>query len=141
MERGYWVPPGAEKLAACDGFYVDSKVVYQRDAEKGWEHFLEQLCKKLFFYERSLVKLCEWRSNGSGIKRFVVVRNQYVDIIAEDIESYLAIYVLIPEDCSTPWYAKRSFPRYVSILKSVLTELYPGNVSKRLNSQHIQAVG
>ena len=70
-----------------------------------------------------------------------MLNNRHVEIIVEDADSYVAVYVIVPEDCAAPGFAKRSFPRYLAMLKETLTELYPGAISKRINSQHIKKVG
>lgn len=141
MGRGYWLPPKAEDLAAYDGFYIDSDAIYSGDTEKDWNRFLELLCKKLSFHEKTLRKQCAWKPCSAGQSRFVVLQNQHVDIIVEDVDDYVAVYAVIPEDCEFPGYAKRSFKRYISILQTVLTDLYPGKIRKRINSQHTKLVG
>lgn len=142
MGRGYWLPPRAKELAACDGFYIDSDAVYTSgNTTADWNSFLNTLCKQLTFHERTFEQLCEWKPCDAGQSRFVVLQNRHADIVMEDCEDYVAVFLLIPEDCAAPGFAKRSFPRYLNILQNCLTELYPGSISKRLNSQHIQAVG
>lgn len=141
MGRGYWLPPQSENLAACDGFYVDSKAVYTMNPDAEWEAFLEKLAQRLIEKEHTLRKVQRWQSCDAGQCRFVVLQNRSFDIIAEDVDDYIAVYVIIPEDCPTPGYAKRSFGRYMELLKEVLTELYPGSVRKRVNSQRTKAVG
>ena len=141
MGRGYWLPPRAKDLAACDGFYIDSGAVYTGELEQDWNRFLELLCKKLRFHERTLQRVCEWKPCAAGQSRFVVLQNRHVDIVCEDADDFVAVYVLIPEDCEAPGFAKRSFKRYLEILQTVLTDLYPGSVCKRINSQHVRPVG
>ena len=91
--------------------------------------------------KRRWKKICAWKPCGAGQSRYVVLRNRHVDIIADDADGYVAVYAVIPEDCEYPGFAKRSFPQYVSLLQKVLTDMYPGSIRKRINSQHIQAVG
>lgn len=141
MGRGYWLPPAHENLAACDGFYVEAEAIYTSDPYDDWEKFINTLSAKLSYRENTLKKICEWKSCGAGQSRYVVLQNRHVDIIADDADGYVAVYVIIPEYCTHPGYAKRSFPQYLSLLQNVLTEMYPGSVHKRLNSQHIKAVG
>lgn len=141
MGRGYWLPPDHEMLAAFDGFYVDSSAVYTDSISAGWERFLDQLSKVLMLKERSFKKFCNWRSCGLGQSYFVLLYNRHIEIILEDADRYIAVYAIIPRDCKVPGFAKRSFPRYLKILKEALTELYPGAVFKRINSQHIKKVG
>lgn len=141
MGRGYWLPPSCENLAACDGFYVDADAVYTTGPDQDWGKFIDTLSVKLSYREKTLTKTCAWKSCGAGQSRFVVLQNRHIDIIAEDADGYIAVYVIIPEDCEHPGFAKRSFPQYVSLLQKVLTEMYPGSVRKRLNSQHTKAVG
>lgn len=140
MGRGYWLPPAHENLFAYDGFYIDSNAVYKENPDQGWENLLYKLCVKMAYREKTLRKVCDWRTCGAGQSRFVVLQNRHVDIIAED-DGYIAVYVIIPEDCECPGFAKRSFPQYVSLLKAVLIDMYPGSVRKRVNSQHIITVG
>ena len=140
MGRGYWLPPNHEELVASDGFYVESDCVYGADLAAGWEAFLQTVCKKMKFKDNTFQKVCEWKSCGMGQSRFVLLQNRHVEIIAEDADGYVAVYAIIPEDNPAPGFAKRSFPRYLAMLKDVLTELYPGAVFKRRNSQHLQQV-
>ena len=136
MERGYWLPPGSERLAACDGFYIRSKAVYQcGDTERDWDAFLDGLIHCLTQREQSFRECRAWKQ-----RRYVVVQNRHVQVIAEDVDDYVAVYVLIPEDCPAVHYAGRAFPRYLSLLRQILVGLYPGDVFQRINSQHIKAV-
>lgn len=64
-----------------------------------------------------------------------------MEIIAEDDDEYVAVFVIIPEDCRSTEETKRIFPRYVTLLRTALAEMYPGHILKRINSQHIQIVG
>lgn len=141
MGRGYWLPPAYENLTAYDGFYIDSSAVYTENLEQGWNELLHKLSVKMSYRDKTLKKACCWKSCGTGQSRFVVLQNHHVDIIAEDADDYVAVYAVIPEDCECPGFAKRSFPQYVSLLQAVLTDLYPGSVRKRVNSQHTKAVG
>ena len=141
MGRGYWLPPADENLAACDGFYIEAEAVYTGDPYDDWEKFINTLSVKLSYREKTLEKICAWKPCGAGQSRYVVLRNRHVDIIADDADGYVAVYAVIPEDCEYPGFAKRSFPQYVSLLQKVLTDMYPGSIRKRINSQHIQAVG
>ena len=72
--------------------------------------------------------LCHPEKRGSGI-------------IAEDDDEYVAVFVIIPEDCRNPEEIKQIFPRYVTLLRTALAEMYPGHILKRINSQHAKAVG
>lgn len=141
MGRGYWLPPSHKNLVAYDGFYIDSNAVYKENPDKDWENLLNLLCVKMAYREKTLRKFCDWRSCGAGQSRFVVLQNRHVDIIAEDDDGYIAVYVIIPEDSECPGFAKRSFPQYISLLKSVLIDMYPGSIRKRINSQHVESVG
>lgn len=141
MGRGYWLPPNHEALVASDGFYVECDSVYGADIDAGWESFLEVLCRKLKIKENTFQQVCEWKTSGMGQSRFVLVRNRHVDIIAEDSDGYVAVYAIIPENNAAPGFAKRSFPRYLAMLKEILTELYPGAVFKRHNYRDLQKIG
>ena len=141
MGRGYWLPPNHAELVASDGFYIEAGKVYGDDISTGWDSLLKTLCRKLKIKDNTFQEVCEWKSCGMGQSRFVLVQNRHVDIIAEDADGYVAVYAIIPEDNVAPGFAKRSFPRYLAMLKEMLTELYPGAVFKRRNSQHLQKVG
>lgn len=141
MGRGYWLPPNHDELVASDGFYIEADRVYGDDISTGWDNFLKMLCRKLKFKDNTFQEVCEWESCGMGQSRFVLLKNRHVDIIAEDADGYVAVYAIISEDNVAPGFAKRSFPRYLAMLKEMLTELYPGAVFKRRNSQHLQKVG
>lgn len=141
MERGYWLPPRAKHLAAYAGFYIDSETVYQETMDSGWNRLLDGLCQKLTGYEPSFQKRCAWTPRQSGRRRFVILKNEEVEIIAEDDDGYVAVFVIIPEDCRNPEEIKPIFPRYVALLRMALAEMYPGHILKRINSQHIQIVG
>lgn len=141
MGRGYWLPPCQELLIASDGFYVDSSAVYGDDISAGWDRLLDSVSKRLIFKEKTLNRICDWRSCGLGQNYFVLLCNSQVEIIAEDADGYVAVYAIVPGSLDAPGIARRAFPRYVALLKDTLTELYPGAVSKRINSQHIQKVG
>lgn len=140
MERGYWLPPNAENLAACDGFYIVGDAVYATGIDEGWNKLLDDVSFKLKAKETTFRNIRDWKATETGYSRFVILQNRHIDIVAEDNDDLVAVYALIPEDCPTPGFAKRSFPRYMKLLKDTLTELYPGNIFKRINSQHIQAV-
>ena len=141
MGRGHWTPPCAEACAACDGFYVDCDAVYKGDVETGWEEFLTRFCRRMSGKDHSLQRVCDWKNYSIGENLFVVVQNHQIEIVAEESDGLLAVYALIPEGCPKPGMAKRSFPRYLEQVYSTLTELYPGSVRKRINSQHIRLVG
>lgn len=141
MGRGYWLPPRHDKLIASDGFYVDSSAVYDTDISAGWDKLLDNVSKSLMFKDKTFNKFCNWKSCGLGQNYFVLLYNRHVEIIVEDADGYIAVYAIIPEDCEAPGFAKRSFHRYLNMLKETLTELYPGAVSQRINSQHIKKVG
>ena len=141
MERGYWLPPRANHLAAYAGFYIDSDTVYQGNMDYGWNRLLDGLCQKMTSYEASFQKRCVWTNRQAGRNRFVILKNEEVEIIAEDDDEYVAVFVIIPEDCQNPEEIKRIFPRYVTLLRTALIEMYPGHILKRINSQHVKEVG
>ena len=99
MGRGYWLPPSCETLAAYDGFYIDSSAVYTDNLEQGWNSLLNTLSVKMSYHDKTLKKTCCWKPCGAGQSRFVVLQNHHVDIIAEDADAYIAVYVVIPDDC------------------------------------------
>ena len=127
MERGYWLPPRAKYLAAYAGFYIDSETVYQETMDSGWNRLLDGLCQKLIGYEASFQKRCAWTNRQTGRTRFIILKNEEVEII--------------PEDCRNPEEIKPIFPRYVTLLRTALAEMYPGHILKRINSQHVKEVG
>ena len=102
---------------------------------------LDGLCQKLTNYESSFQKRCAWTNKQAGRNRFVILKNEEVEIIAEDDDEYVAVFVIIPEDCRNPEEIKQIFPRYVTLLRTALAEMYPGHILKRINSQHAKAVG
>lgn len=141
MGRGYWLPPQHDELVAFDGFFIDGKAVYTGEPNADWEKFLDSLFKKLNFQEKNLQKVCNWKSCGMGQNYFVLAYNRQVEIIVEDADGYIAVYAIIPDDCEAPGFAKRSFPKYVTLIFKTLTEMYPGTISKRLNSRKLTLVG
>ena len=141
MERGYWLPPRAKHLSAYAGFYIDSETIYLEDMDSGWNRLLDGLCQKLTSYEPSFQKRCAWTNRQTGRNRFIILKNEEVEIIAEDDDEYVAVFVISPEDCRNPEEIKQIFPRYVTLLRTALAELYPGHILKRINSQHIKTVG
>lgn len=136
MGHGYWLPPEHEKLPAFDGFFVDSEAVYTgADITSDWNSFLDTICSKIKHIDSTLKKICKWQSCGMGQNRFVLLQNRDVDIIAEEMDDYIAVYAIISEECENIGYAKRLFQKYVNGLKNVLTTLYPGHVRHRGNFQ------
>lgn len=140
MGRGYWLPPGADKLAACDGFYIQGDAIYKSDFSKDWDTFLQNLCNGLCFKDRSFLKICAWETCGFAENRFVVLKNKYIDIVADDSDGDIAVYALIPENCRMKKTALKVFPEYLSVLKTVLTELYPNKVYRRKNARVTEPV-
>lgn len=140
MGRDYWLPSGYENLIASEGLYVKSEVVYGEDINKGWEQFLTNISLRLQEKEHSFQGLFEWRSSDMGQSRFVMLHNSNSEIIVEDTGRYVAVYVIIPEECANPLAAKRVFPRYCALLKKTLTELYPNAVYRLIDSRHIEKV-
>ena len=141
MERGFWLPPRAKHLAAYAGFYIDSETVYQENMDSGWNRLLDGLCRKITGYDASFQKRCVWTNLKIGRNRFVILKNEEVEIVAEDDDEYVAVFVIIPEDCRNTEETKQIFPRYVTLLRTALAELYPGHILKRINSQHVKEVG
>ncbi len=76
MGRGYWLPPRAEHLEACDGFYIDSRAVYTKDIEQSWSELLERLCKKAALQ----------RKDAAQILCMEIVRELYPKRILECID-------------------------------------------------------
>ena len=141
MGRGYWVPPNSKKLPACDGYYVNVNAIAETDIEKRWNTFLEQVSKGLQSKEKSLKIKKDWSVLDEGRGRFIVLFDSFVEVIAEEINDYFAIFVLIPEQCSEKAIAKRDFYRYLSNLRNTLTKLYPSFVYKRKNYRQLINIG
>ena len=142
MGRGYWLPPGAENLYAYDGFYVDTAAVYSdTDIESGWQRFLDNVCGGLTKRDVSYKKVCNWMPCDLGQSRFVLLESDYNQVIAEEADGYIAVYVIIPENKRPTAIAKRLLTVSVINLRDTLLKLYPGAISKRKNSQHIEKVG
>ena len=141
MERGYWLPPNHKDLAAYAGYYVGASAVYNSSSiDQDWEHFLAGLCNQIHMRDHTLRKICDWMPCSAGQSRFVVLQNSHVDIIAEDADGYIAVYVIVPERCEAPGYAKRLFPHYMQLLEDTLKTLYPGYIRRRINSQLTETV-
>ena len=141
MGRGYWLPHGAETLPLYDGFYVDCKAVYTGDdLTTDWQAFLDKVCGAMQKELGTMQRLCDWVPCDLGQSRFVLLQNETVQIIAEEADGYIAVYAIVPENCASK-RAQRVFQVALQNLRCVLTALYPGFVSKRLNSQHIEKVG
>lgn len=141
MERGYWQPPNADFLPACKGFFVTGKAVYTGpNIETDWERFLELLSSNLPRYIPSLKKVGKWQHKGVGQSRFVLLSDEYADIVVEDIDEYIAVFALIPEDCHHVKAATDRFFQYVSALRRLLTYAYPSCVFQRINSQIIRPI-
>lgn len=139
MGRGFWLPPGAENLPLYDGFYVDSHAVYTGDdLTSDWQTFLEKVCNKM--QQDGFQKVCEWVPCDLGQSRFVLFQSDLLQIISEDADGYIAVYVIVPENCASK-RVQQVFGNTLQKLRLVLTGLYPGAVSRRLNSQHTERVG
>lgn len=140
MGRAYWLPPNAAGLEACDGFYIQGDGVYKADFCNDWEKFLQSLCKSIRLKDRSFFRVCAWENRGRCESRFVVLRNDYIDIISEDVNGDIAVFAIIPESCRFKKTALKFFPKYISILKQSLTELYPQKIYKRKNARVTETV-
>lgn len=138
-KRGYWIPEGS---LAYEGFYVKTAAVYTTgNSTHDWETFLTGVGRGLLLKDKTLEIYCEYR-----LRRFVLARNSMVEIVVEQCDGlrddpatgYLAVFVIIPEDCEAPYRAEHFFNHDVEILKSTLFALYPHNVFERVNSQNIK---
>lgn len=143
MGRGYWLPPNAKELAACDGYYIDLEAAYDqaKSPSENWEHFLSICSQKLMEKDKSFQVVGDWKSSGNQRKRFVLLSSPRYDVVVEEDKGYLAVFLLIPEDCKQPGRAKRSFPTELEKIKQALTELYPGHVHRRIHSREIEPIG
>ena len=141
MGRGYWLPPNCENLLDYEGFYVSLDALNIQDTESCWNTFLEQVSNKLQHKENSLKIKKEWKTVDGRQRRFVILSDNCVEIVADESDEYYAIYVLIPEDCIVPNLAKQCFCKYKSDLRSTLIELYPGNVKQRKNYRQLVDIG
>ena len=140
--RGYYLPPNHESFAACDGFYVDNSALYvSGDEEKDWAALTELFCRTMIKACPDMALFIAWKPCDLGQSRYVLVSNQYADIMLETEDGYTAFFAIIPENCRCVPLAKRKFPGYVSALKRVLTEAYPGHVKKRKNAWECLLVG
>ena len=141
MGRGYLVPNGAEDLVAFDCFYIDREAVYTGDNEyDDWSRFVEYCTEQLIIAVPSFHPVMTWTAHKTGQKRFVLVQNRYVDVTADEADDYVAVFVVIPEDCESPGQVKRTFSHYTEQLESVLKTKYPGRVTHRINSREAQRV-
>ncbi|MEQ2441150.1 hypothetical protein [Solibaculum intestinale] len=143
MGRGYWLPPGAKALAACDGYYIDLDAAYDKALvlSENWERFLYICSQKLMEKDGTFHFVGDWKDAGDGRKRFVLAGSPRYDVVVEEDKGYLAVFLLIPEDCKQPGRAKRSFPTELEKIKQALTELYPGHVHRRIHSREIEPIG
>lgn len=123
--------PAPNIWAAYAGFYIDSETVYQANMDSGWNRLLDGLCQKLTNYESSFQKRCAWTNKQAGRNRFVILKNKEVEIIAEDDDEYVAVFVIIPEDCRNPEEIKQIFPRYVPCCRIGLGRDVPGPYSQK----------
>ena len=141
-DRGYWLPPGYGKLIAYDGYYIEAEAVYTTpDIYTDWERFLTSLYTGLHAKVPFLQQVCDWEPSPSGADRFVLAKDVWVSIILEDVDSYVAVYAIVPEGCKTPGKAKRHLSVIVRRLQSLLTASYPGHVWQRRNSQRLKYIG
>lgn len=141
MGRGYWYPPNGENLAACDGFFIDAQAVYQKEIENDWNAFLSTVCEGMRRKDPNLQTVKNWETVDAGTARYVLLTDGSVEVIAEDTDGYVAVFVIIPETTRNKEKAKRMFGKYYSDLKKLLCDSYPGFVKKRLNSQYLEDVG
>ena len=143
MGRGYWLPPNAKELAACDGYYIDLEAAYDqaKSPSENWEHFLSICSQKLMEKDKSFQVVGDWKSSGNQRKRFVLLSSPRYDVVVEEVGCYLAVFLLIPEDCKQPGSAKRSFSTELKRLRHVLTNVYPGHVRHRIHSRETELVG
>lgn len=147
--RGYWLPDGYENLAKYDGYYIKKEAIYKtKDDLFDWEKFIIEVASELIQKDHTLLPIADYR-HIAGHSRFVLVRNTEVVIIVEEFEGpkghkderYVAVFVIIPEDCAILKDEKRVFNRYVSQLLSVLSNTYPGHVYKRVDSRKLKMAG
>ena len=141
MGRGYWYPPNAENLKACDGFFIDSRAVYNGAIEEDWKNFVTVVCNGMRERNPQLAEKLKWKPVVAGRSRFVLLSDGNVDIVAEDTDGYIAVYVLIPEDSIQIISARSKFKKYLADLKALLISKYPRSIKRRINSQHLQDVG
>jgi len=141
MERGYWKPDNSETLLKCCGFFVKSSAIPVKDTKERWGIFLKQVSDESLKKRTSLKKVYKWEINSSERNIFIVLRDYFVDIVSEDVEDYIAIFILIPENCSTPKLAKANFDDYVEDLKEILVRLYPGSVKLRKSYRQLIDIG
>jgi len=140
--RGNYLPDGHERMAACNGFYVDNEAIYvSKDIEADWNRLTGQICEKMMVDCPDLEKFNAWRPCEMGQSRYALLSNRFVDLIVETEDGYSAFYLIIPENCEQTAAAKRKFPRYLVVLRQVLTALYPGHVRKRKNAWESLFVG
>ena len=139
-----YLPPNCENLAAYDGFYVDYEAVYKTKGYRNdadWDIFISSLCKEFQKKFHTLQKLLKWKSSGFGQSRYVVLENADVQIIVDEEDAYIAVYVIIPETCEQIGLSKRRFAAYVKYLENTLVQLYPNSVRQRDNARSKRFVG
>lgn len=142
MDRGFWLPPGYRRLPAYDGYYIDAEAVYATgDIYADWDRFLNGVCSRLSAEIPAMRKICDWTLSPAGNGRFILTADDLIQVIAEDADSYVAVYAIIPESGKASAKAKRQLSKVLKQLEAILTSQYPDHVWRRENSQHVRRVG
>jgi hypothetical protein len=141
MGNKYWTPENAQNLKGCEGFYIENKVFFgmQIPGECQWDESLSELVLKLKRFIPSMRVIDDWE-NCCGIHRYVLLRNELVEIVFGEDEHYAPIFLIIPESCTDTEKAKREFKNALEPLKHYLLRKYPNQVYRRKNTWNLELV-
>ena len=133
--RGYWLPQGYENLSAYDGFFIKSTAIFiGRDAEIDWNLFLDMLKRKTQEIFSDLTVVNAWRRYGNN-SRYIVAENNSFQIIADDLDEYVTVYLIVPETAKKRM-PKNVFAEKVKILKGILIKQYPNDFDPIEDNAH-----
>ena len=137
--RGYWLPPGYEKLEAFDGFFLKSDAVFISDnPTRDWDMFLHIL-KSSFteaFPDFKTVQQWETVPDEEGI--YVLLEGDVVKLIVDDSDGYIAVYLIVQNKRSAQ--AVPDLRGYISALENLLCSYYPKSVYRRINYRELQKI-
>jgi len=139
MGHKYYMPENHENLSVCEGFYIGNKVFFGagEPSEEQWNSSMAELVMKVKRFLPEFRIINEWES-GMGIRRYVLMRNDLMEIIMGEDEEYASIFLIIPETCQSEAKAKCEFEKTFKILKSFLMHKYPEQVYRRKNTWNLE---
>lgn len=137
--RGYWLPQGFEKLFVYDGFFIKSTGIYiGHNAEKDWNIFLDSLNAEIKKHLPEFSIVNAWKTY-KGIMRYVVAQSDNFQIIADDLDGYVTVYLIVPEKLGK---CKRTdlFKDTLNTLRKILIRYYPNDLYHRKNYRELKKV-